>query len=79
MMAQPVRTGDIADLRQWRAGGQIRSSAAAGLAGPQLRPARRAVHFLSLPGEIRTSIYDLLLVSRFNPKENLLWAVRNTC
>ncbi|KAI8954980.1 hypothetical protein F4801DRAFT_415847 [Xylaria longipes] len=34
---------------------------------------------LDLPVEIRLEIYDLLLVSRFNRRDNPSWAVGNTC
>jgi hypothetical protein len=36
------------------------------------------VALLTLPVEIRLRIYDLLLVSRFDRKENPSWAVGNT-
>ncbi|RDL33894.1 Uncharacterized protein BP5553_08262 [Venustampulla echinocandica] len=40
--------------------------------------ANNNVSFLSLPLEIRLQIYDLLLVSRYDPAQNPSWAVGNT-
>lgn len=41
--------------------------------------AQRNLTLLALPAEIRIKIYDLLLVSRFDRKENPFWAVGKTC
>jgi len=48
---------------------------------PPLDAARRnnTVGFLDLPLEIRLRIYDLLVVSRFDPATNPSWAVEKTC